>query len=78
MFLYFLNSSNKYRLLNNKIKNEDDPEIGKEIRRFLKEHNYTSYYTRCWKNGEGDTVYDVGSWSEFFILSELEKKNEVI
>ncbi len=33
---------------------------------FLEERNYKSYYTRVWDTDEG-TMFDVGSWSEFFL-----------
>ena len=75
MYLYFLNANHNYRLLNDQIKDIDDKQIAKTIQQFLKDHNYKSYYTRSWENGEGDMVYDVGSWSEFFILSKLPKED---
>lgn len=41
------------------------------ISEFLKEHNFTSYYMRFWKemkDGKSKYVFDVGSHIEFFIL----------
>lgn len=43
--------------------------IFKAINNFLDQHNYKSYYTRIWR--EGDEVWiDVGSWSEFFVVTD--------
>lgn len=39
-----------------------------EIQKFLSDHNYKSYYTRHWNENPYHTIYDVGSWSEFFHL----------
>lgn len=41
-----------------------------EIKKFLDEHNFKSYYTRTWSEN-GRVILDVGSHSEFFILEEL-------
>lgn len=39
------------------------------MQKFLDEHNYKSYYTRSWL--EGNTKwYDVGSHIEFFVFVE--------
>lgn len=51
-------------------------EAHQEIHKFCQEHNYTNYYTRMWieskETAEAGTewrlIFDVGSWSEFFIL----------
>lgn len=29
--------------------------------------NYRIYYVRSWKNEEGETIWDCGSWSENFV-----------
>lgn len=34
--------------------------------------NYKIYYVRCWETEEG-TEYDVGSHTEFYLLSKEEK-----
>ena len=39
---------------------------------FLEERNYKSYYTRVWDTDEG-TMFDVGSWSEFFLWGTPEE-----
>ena len=52
----------------------------KEIRNFLNNHNYTPYYWRV-VEGKNKLTYDVGSWSQFFIVyfddnAELEEPFE--
>lgn len=64
--LYFINSRDEYRLLKENITWD---EVSPRIAEFLKEHNYTSYYTRTWKNTEG-VMLDVGSHTEFFLWGE--------
>lgn len=39
----------------------------KPIKKFIDDHNYKSYYTRVWQR-EDEIWYDVGSYTEFFIL----------
>ena len=63
--LYFQRSNGKYLLIK---ENVLEKEVLEEISNFLKRHNYTSYYTRFWHKGE-QTIYDVGSWSEYFVLA---------
>lgn len=48
-----------------------EQEAFEEIHKFLKEHNYKSYYTRIWYE-DNIKKYDVGSYTEFFYL-ELEE-----
>lgn len=64
MKLYFENSLGKERVIA-EVENED--EAFKEIHKFLDEHNYKSYYTRTW-TVDGVKYFDVGSWSEKFLL----------
>lgn len=42
------------------------------IKAFLDAYHYKSYYTREWKDKRGDYWFDVGSHSEFFILTKGE------
>ena len=44
-------------------------EVHKEIKKFLDEYNFKSYYTRIWEEN-GRLKYDVGSHTEFFFLEE--------
>lgn len=37
------------------------------IKAFTSEHNFKIYYTRIW-NADGETIFDVGSYTEFFHL----------
>lgn len=64
MKLYFQNSQGIERLIA-EVANEED--VFREIHKFLDEHNYKSYYTRTWMK-DGVKYFDVGSWSEKFIL----------
>lgn len=38
---------------------------------FLSEHGFKSHYTRSWKEGKS-TIYDIGSYVEFFIFMEAD------
>ena len=40
------------------------------MQQFMDNHNYNSYYTRTWVNSSIEMVFDVGSWTEFFIWTE--------
>lgn len=68
--LYFQNSRGEYRLL---MRDVTEEEAFKEMRKFMDEHNFKSYYTRSWEMN-GVTTYDVGSWTEFFLWSNRELK----
>lgn len=41
----------------------------KIMKKFMDDHNFTSYYTRIWFK-DGYTWYDVGSHIEFFLVDE--------
>lgn len=62
--LIFKDSYDRERLINVV---KDESEAIQSIATFLKEHNYTSYYTRIWRQDD-HLVYDVGSHTEFFYL----------
>lgn len=47
-------------------------EAYKEIKKFLDDHNFKSYYTRRWNPQPWHTVFDVGSHTEFFHLYDEE------
>ena len=64
--LYFKRSTGGYLLIK---KNVLEANALEEISAFLQRHNYKSYYTRYWKDGNS-IIYDVGSWSEFFELTD--------
>lgn len=65
MKLYFENSMGKKRLI---AEPKTEQEAMQVIKEFCKERDFKIYYTRAWKTPDGFMKYDVGSWSEFFIL----------
>lgn len=67
LILYFEDDKGDRREIGRPLSTED---IYKTIDVFLKDHNYKSYYIRAWKNEKNEIYYDVGSWSEFFVLTE--------
>ena len=67
MKLYFENSQGKERLI---AECETVKDVGKEIQKFLDDHNYKSYYWRSW-GVDGRVKIDVGSWSEFFLVDGI-------
>ena len=67
--LYFQRSNGNYLLIQEQV---DEDEVLNIISNFLEKHNYKSYYIRYWHE-DGKTIYDVGSWSEFFVLAAADK-----
>ena len=67
MRLYFKNSEGKVRLI---AECETVKDVGREIQKFLDDHNYKSYYCRSWGDDK-KVVIDVGSHSEFFVLRDI-------
>ena len=70
MTLYFQSSNGNRRKLGEYTTKGD---ILKAINSFLDRHNYKSYYTRIWR-AEDEVWFDVGSYTEFFVL--IDKDNE--
>lgn len=68
--LYFQRSNGEHRLLATGVTEE---EVRKEMRKFMNEHKFKSYYTRSWEE-DGVKFYDVGSWTEFFKWTNKELK----
>lgn len=68
MKLYFRNCYGTERLI---AECQTVQEVHKEIKKFLDEHNCKSYYSRSWKEDNGDIVVDVGSYTEFFIIKDI-------
>ena len=64
MKLTFVNSSGNEREL---AICDSESDAMEKIREFLNDHNYKSYYFKV-SLFPFKQVYDVGSWSEFFIL----------
>lgn len=69
MNLYFQNSRRKLRLI---AQPQTEDECFIAINKFLDEHNYKCHYIRTWTDKNGYKWYDVGSYTEFFCLSEKE------
>jgi len=64
MILYFQNSKEIEREIG---KPDTYNEANEMIDKFLSDHNFTSYYSRAWKENDR-YMFDVGSHTEFFIL----------
>ena len=68
--LFFENSQGNRRVIAENITKED---CHTAIKKFIDDHNkgkpkdkkFKSYYTRTWEEN-GETVFDVGSYTEFF------------
>jgi hypothetical protein len=60
---YFRRSNRTLRLLGEWV---SEKEAMKIMHAFMKDSEFESYYTRIWDEND-NRVYDVGSWSEFFI-----------
>lgn len=72
MKLYFKNSQGKKRCIAN-VKTEDG---AKEfIRQFCEERNFQIHYMRIWVV-DNEKHFDVGSWSESFVLKLDDNTNE--
>lgn len=67
MKLYFENSYGKRRVI---AEPETEQDVIKEIYKFCEDRNFKIYYTRTWRDKEGFKVFDVGSWSERFLLED--------
>lgn len=51
-------------------RSEDRQAVQRAMYDFLNERKYTASYCRMWLSPEGETVCDVGSYSEFFYIRE--------
>lgn len=69
--LYFQRSNGEHRLLATDV---TEKEALKEMKKFMDEHNFKSYYTRTWEI-DGVKWYDVGSHTEFFLWGEKKYGN---
>ena len=61
---YFQRSNGEYILL---LEDCTESQAMTKKKQFLDDHNFKSYYTRIWNTQDGNTHYDVGSHTEFFI-----------
>ena len=67
MKLFFKNGKGEERVIAEPSNRE---EVNKEINKFIDDHNFKSYYKRVWET-DGRLIFDVGSWSEVFILEGM-------
>ena len=67
MNVYFRDSHGKKRLLMSDVYTPE--QAWKIMKKFMDDHNFTSYYTRIWYSN-GYTWYDVGSHTEYFLVDE--------
>ena len=65
MKLYFENSYGQRRVI---AEPQTEEEAYKEIYKFCEDRDFKIYYVRTWQTPDKEKVYDVGSWSESFIL----------
>ena len=63
--LYFENSYDERRII---AEVSCEAEAIDEIYNFCNDRNFKIYYVRSYETPEKEKVYDVGSWSESFIL----------
>lgn len=65
MKLYFENSRCQRRII---AEPQTEEEAYNIIHQFCEERDFKIHYVRAWNTTEGLKVYDVGSWTEFFLL----------
>jgi hypothetical protein len=72
MKLYFENYRGERRLIG-------EPNTAEESRRiyykFCADRNFNIYYVRHWTTDKGETYYDVGSHTEFFVEVNDDENN---
>lgn len=74
MRLYFVKANGKREHLSQVFNSHETNLI---IKNFLDEHNFTSYYTRMWyEEKEHELWFDVGSHTEFFVVTEVDSESE--
>ena len=67
MKLYFSNSRGERRLIGEPNSSEESMKI---IQQFCDERNFKIYYVRTWVTPDDEKWFDVGSYVDFFILTE--------
>lgn len=67
MKLYFENSRGERRII---AEPKTKEAAMREISKFCDERNFKIYYIRSWRDEDGLKVFDVGSWSERFLLED--------
>ena len=67
MKLYFENSRGERRII---AEPETEESAMETVHAFCEERNFKIYYIRSWRDNNGLKVYDVGSWTERFLLED--------
>ena len=67
MKLYFENSRKERRII---AEPETEEGVMEAIHAFCEERDFKIYYVRTWMTPDGLKKFDVGSWSEFFLLDD--------
>ena len=67
MKLYFENSYGQRRII---AEPQTEEEAYKEMYKFCEDRKFKIYYVREWRDPDGIKYYDVGSWSERFLLED--------
>lgn len=76
MRLYFENSYGKRRYISQVFHIK---EIHAIIADILEDYGYKSYYTRLWYDKEKKELwFDVGSHSEFFVVTDVEENSQLL
>lgn len=73
-YIYFKNSSGECKFVCTCDESKVMFEIELDIAR--RAPHFKHYYTRHWVDDNGVGWYDVGSWSEFYLESDIPLKNE--
>lgn len=76
MRLYFQNSMSKRKFISQVYFMKEITAIISDV---LEEHNFKSYYTRIWyEKDKKELWFDVGSHSEFFIVTDVEEDSQLL
>lgn len=76
MKLYFENSMSKRKFISHV---DSIKEVYALIDDVLEEYHYKSYYTRLWYEEDKKEIWiDVGSHSEFFVVTEVEQNSSLL
>lgn len=67
MKLYFENSRGQRRII---AEPQTEEEAYNIIHKFCEERDFKIHYVRTWNTPDGLKVYDIGSWTEFFLLDD--------
>ena len=68
MKLYFEHSNGEREYISN-ARNRDEAISLMYEDLHIRNSNFKVYYIRSWKNESNEEILDIGSWSEFYILT---------